>query len=176
MNGGRPVPSAPGGYLAGFCLRSERHGALEVVAPPVHANDRPAVRKGAVLEIERRTRALQQRLRNEEAEPEAARLTVDALALLSAAGDVRLADSVHDLRSKARAIVGDGDGDVLSAPGGRDVDPLAGKVDGVLQQVSQAVEDCGIAAADRLIDVARGQGDVDRHAEVAMGRNHFLDQ
>src|ERR671937_523659 len=104
--GGSPIP------------RPDREAAAE----PVHADDGPAVRKRAVLKVERRARALQQCLGDEEAQPQAARLAVTALA--ATAGDVGLADPVHDLRGKARTVIGDGDGDVLAAQGGGDLDPL----------------------------------------------------
>src|SRR5262245_66629107 len=118
----------------------ECHGALEIAPLPVHPNDRPAVGKRPVLEIERRPRAFQQRLGNEKAEPEtagfAARIGVGALALTPAAGDIGLADPLHDLRSKAGTVVGNGDGNLLPAPGGGNLDPLMREVDGILEQIS----------------------------------------
>src|SRR5262245_19377569 len=115
----------------------KRHGALEIAPLPVHPNDRPADRKRPVLEIERRPRAFQKRLGNEEAEPEAAgfmtaRIGVRSLALAPAAGDIRFADPLHDLGSKAGTVVGNDDGNLLPAPGGGDLDPLVREIDGVL--------------------------------------------
>src|SRR6516165_6895716 len=95
------------------------------------ACDGPAVRERAVLKVERRARALQQGLGDEEAQPQAARLAVAALS--ATVGDIGLADPVHDLRGKARTVIGDGDGDILTAPGGGDLDPLVGEIDGVLE-------------------------------------------
>src|SRR5262245_39588468 len=129
----------------------ECHGALEIAPLPVHPNDRPAVGKRPVLEIERRPRAFEQRLGNEEAEPEtagflAARIAVGALTLAPATGDIGLADPLHDLRRKAGAVVGNGDGYLPTAPGGRDLDPLMREVDGVFEQVPEAIENRRIAA------------------------------
>src|SRR5262249_43070439 len=146
--------------------RRERGRAFEVAATPMHADDRPPVRKRAVLEVEPRARALEQGLGDEEAEPQAARLALAALP--ATAGDIGLADAVHDLRGKARTLMGDGDGDVLTAPGGGALDPLGGEMEGVLEQVSEAVKDGGVAAADRFGRFARRQRDVDRNAEVAV--------
>src|SRR5262249_20414121 len=145
--------------------RRERGRAFEVAAAPVHADDGPAVRERAVLKVERRARALQQGFGDEEAQPQAARLAVAALS--ATVGDVGLADPVHDLRGKAWTVIGDGDGDILTVPGGGDLDPLVGEIDGVLEQIPQAVEDGGVAPADRLGRLARRERDVDRNAEVA---------
>src|SRR5262249_33654858 len=162
--------SAAPQWLTPTTSRRERGCAFEGAAAPVHANDRPPVRERAVLEVERRARALQQGLGDEEAEPQAARLALAALP--ATAGDVGLADPGDDLGGKARTVIGDGDGDVLTAPGGGDLDPLVGEIDGVLEQVSEAVKDRGVAAADRFGRLARRQRDVDRNAEVAMRGNH----
>src|SRR6476620_4596542 len=116
MNAGRaPVSerkAAPGNGLTPNGSRREGGRAFELAAAPVHAHDRPSVRKRAVLEVERGARALQQRLGDEEPEPQAARLALAALP--ATVGDIGLADAVHDLRGKARTVIGDGDGDVLT--------------------------------------------------------------
>src|SRR5215472_14742746 len=122
--------------------RRERGRACEVAAAPVHADDGPAVRERAVLKVERRARALQQCLGDEEAKPQAARLAVAAPA--ATVGDIGLADPVHDLRGKARTVIGDGDGDILTVPGGGDLDPLVREIHGVLEQVSEAVRMAGL--------------------------------
>src|SRR6516165_1589993 len=154
--------------------RREGGRAFELAAAPVHADDRPAVRKRPVLKVERGARALQQGLGDEEPEPQTARLALAARP--ATVGDIGLADAVHDLRRKAWTVIGDGDGDVLTAPGGGDFDSLVGEIDGVLEQVSQTVKDRGIAAPDRFGRLARRQRDIDRNAEVAMRRNHLFDQ
>src|SRR5262245_2977067 len=174
-----PAKSNPRQWLNGQDFtaktsRRERGRAFEVAAAPVHADDGPAVRERAVLKVERRARALQQGFGDEEAKPQAARLAVAALA--ATVGDVGLADPVHDLRGKARTVIGDRDGDVLAVPGGGDIEPLVGEIDGVLEQISEAVKDGGVAAADRLSLLARRQRDVDRNAEVAVRGNHLFDQ
>src|SRR5262249_57648665 len=83
--------------------RRERGRAFEVAAAPVHADDGPAVRERAVLKVERRARALQQCLGDEEAKPQAARLAVAAPA--ATVGDIGLADPVPDLPCNDRPLL-----------------------------------------------------------------------
>src|SRR5262245_59883570 len=151
--GGVRRKATPRNGLAANTSRRERGCAFEVAATPVHADDRPPVRERAILEVEPRARALQPGLGDEEAEPQAGRFAVAAPPATT--GDIGLADPVHDLRGKARTVIGDGDGDVLTAPGGGDLDPLVGEIDSVLEQVSEAVKDGGVAAADRFGRLAR---------------------
>jgi hypothetical protein len=75
---------------------------------------------------------------------------------LPPAGDVGIADPVHDLRRKARPIVGDGHRDVVAGPVRGDLDRAACEVDRVLDQIAQAIEDRRVASAHRLGGVVRG--------------------
>src|SRR5712691_12813686 len=125
-------------WLRPAALERERHRALEIAAAPVHLYHRASVRERPILEVEGGARALKQGLGDEKAEPQPARLERAGLALRARAlpwpaGDIGLADPVHDLRGEAGAVVGDGDGDVLAAPGGRHLDPRAREIDGVFE-------------------------------------------
>ena len=64
----------------------------------------------------------------------------------------------------------------LVVPVGRDLDPLAGEIDGVLDQIAETIEDRRIARADRLGGDRRRQRDLDGDAEIAVRRHHLLDQ
>ena len=56
-------------------------------------------------------------------------------------------------------------------------DAVAREIDRVFQQIAESVEDRRIARADRFGRCASaGDGDVDGDAEIAMRRDHFLDQ
>ena len=69
------------------------------------------------------------------------------------------------------------DGDHLrrsSASCTRDVG--LGEIDGVLDQVAEPVDDAGIALADRLRAAPLARLELDRDAEIAMRRDHLLDQ
>ena len=98
-----------------------------------------------------RAGALEQGLGDEEAEAEAAGLAVAAVVAGAAAGgDIGLADAVDDAGGEARAVVDDGDGDLVGVPVGADLDLALGEIDGVLDEVGEALDDRRIAPADRL--------------------------
>ena len=61
-------------------------------------------------------------------------------------------------------------------PVGGDLDPLVREIDRVLQQVAEPVEDRRIARADRRRHRLVRQRNVDRDAEIAVRRDHLLDQ
>ena len=63
---------------------------------------------------------------------------------------VGLADPGEDRRGEAPPVVGDGDRDLAVVPGGADLDPALGEVDGVLDEVGERLDDRRVAAADRL--------------------------
>src|SRR5262249_13886356 len=110
--------------------------SLEFLPSPAHPDGRPALRKAPVREVEGRPRSLQKGLGDKEAQPQARRLAVEIRALPPPVSDVGLADPIHDFRGKARSIIGNRDGDPIRAPGGRDLDPRVGKIDGVLEKVA----------------------------------------
>src|ERR1051326_1527819 len=97
--------SSPG---ASGCRAHQR--PLEIGPPPAHLHHRAALRELAVLQCQRGARALQQRLGDEEAQPQPRVLARRPIAL-AAAADERLAHAVHDLGREARAVVVDGDAD-----------------------------------------------------------------
>ena len=53
---------------------------------------------------------------------------------------------------------------------------VAREIDGVLQDVADAIEDRRIARADRLLAAGDRDADLDRDAEVAVRRDRLLDQ
>ena len=57
-----------------------------------------------------------------------------------------------------------------------DLDHAAGEIDGVFQNVADAIEDGRITRADRLVSEGNRDPYLDRHIETAMRRNGFLDQ
>src|SRR5262245_22142516 len=126
----------------------DRRGArdLEISAVPARSHHRAPLRGDAVLEGEGRSRALQQGLGDEHAEPQAAAgLAADVEAAPARRRDVGLADPVHDLGREARAIIADRYADLLGAIAHRHFDPLAREVDRVLHQVAETIEDARIA-------------------------------
>ncbi len=97
-------------------------------------------------------------------------------AIAPPAGDVGLADAVHDVRRKAGTVVADGRARSYPPSSGIDHHARAREVDRVLQQIAEPVEDGRIARADRLGAAVRRQRDVDGDAEIAVRRDDFLDQ
>src|SRR5712675_158839 len=90
---------------------------LEIGPAPADPHDRAALRKLPVFQGQCRARALQQGLGDEKAEAESGRL-VRGPYPLPPAGDEGLAQAVHDLGRKARAVVIDGDRHLVAAPFG----------------------------------------------------------
>ena len=97
-------------------------------------------------------------------------------ALLPLGGDIWLAYPVHDLGGKARAVVGDRHGNVLLAPGGGHIHPLAGEIYGILNEITEAVENGRIPASDWFGRLPGAYRNSDRDAEVPVRRNHFLNE
>src|SRR6195256_993642 len=148
---------------------------LEIGPAPAYPHDRAALRKLAVFQGQCRAGALQQGLGDEKAEAQPGRL-VRGPYPLPPAGDEGLAQAVHDLGRKARAVVIDGDRHLVAAPFGRDLDALAREIDGVLHQIAEPIHDRRIARHHRLLARAGGRHDVDGDAEMAMRGDDFLDQ
>ena len=119
--------------------------------------------------------ALQQRPRDEHAEPEPGVLArrVDRPAPPRQIG---LADPLHDIRRKARTIVGNHDFDRVVVPPRIHFDLVAREIDGVFQDVADAIEDRGIAQADRFLAAGDRDPHLDRDAEIAVRGDRLLDQ
>ena len=64
--------------------------------------------------------------------------------------DIGLPKTIHDLRGKSRPIVPDRDLNIVFTPGCRHLDPLTAKVDGILNEIAETVEDRWIASSDRF--------------------------
>ena len=146
----------------------------------MHPNARPAIGKRPVLEIQRRARALEQGLGDEKAQSQSARDIVPSWSAFW-----RLRRWVVTYGSPIRSMISGakpGPSSMIvtltssSAPRGRHLDPLAGEVNGVLEKIAETVEDRGIAPAHRLGRIAGRKRNVDRDAEIAVRRNHLLDQ
>ena len=116
---------------------------------------------------------LQQRAGDEDAKPEPGML---ALVGARPPRQIGLADPLQHVGRDAGAVVGDHDLDGLAVPPRVDLDRVAGEVDGVLQDVADAVEDRGIARADRLAGRRDRDAHLDVDAEIAMRRHRLLDQ
>src|SRR5437764_308745 len=153
----RPLPSPSrmsttakaGEEVSSSSRPSATDSAVATVKPRpsiAHAHDRATRRRRSVVERERCAGAFQQGLGDEKTQAEPSGIEVHAPPAL--AGDVGLADPVHDLGRKSRAIVGDGDGDVLRAPVGLDIDLFSGEIDRILQQIAETIEDRRIAPPD----------------------------
>ena len=59
--------------------------------------------------------------------------------------DIGLADSVHDAGGEARPVVADRDRRPRRAPFGGDLDPAPGEIDGVLDEIGEALDDGRVA-------------------------------
>ena len=65
-------------------------------------------------------------------------------------GDIGLANTIHDFRGKAWTIIADGKVDTGFVPARLHLHALLRKLDGVLQEITEAIENCRVSAADRL--------------------------
>src|SRR5690606_29718123 len=89
---------------------------------------------------------------------------------------IGLTDPVDDLGRETRPVVDDNHSDRGTVPAPPDDDLVSGEVDGVLHQITQAVNDAGVAPANGPGPFHRLRLELDVDAEVAMRRGHFLDQ
>src|SRR5215472_9878404 len=121
---------------------------LKAASRPGDLHHRAVIGEDAVAERYVCAGALEQGARDKDAKPEAAMLT---LVLVGAAPPrkIRLADPLQDIGCKARSVVGNLDLNGLVVPPGVDLDRGAREVNGILQNVADAVEDGGIASGDR---------------------------
>ena len=78
--------------------------------------------------------------------------------------------------AKPGAVVGNHDLDGLGIPPRVHLHGFAREIDGVFQDVADAIEDRRIAGADRLAGACDRDPDLDRDAEIAMRRHRLLDQ
>ena len=119
--------------------------------------------------------ALQQRPRDEHAEPEPAMLALGVVGL-APARQIGLADPLEDVGRKARPVVGNHDFDGFVVPPRIHLDLVAREIDGIFQDVADAIEDRRIARADRLLAAGDRDPHLDGDAEIAMRRHRLLDQ
>src|SRR5215510_6921735 len=119
--------------------------SLKIRPGPAHPHDRPGLRGRPVGNGQGCTRALQQGLGDEKTETQAHGIAVGRARAHAAGGHVGLADAIHDLGRKPGPIVGNGDGDLMAGPAHCDLDARTGKVDCILDQVAEPVQDAGVA-------------------------------
>ena len=133
------------------------------------------IRKGPVGEGDPGAGALEQRAGDKHPETEAAVL---ALGFVDAAParQIGLADTLQNVGREARAIVGNDDLDGLGVPPRIHLHRRPREIDGVFQDVADAMEDCRITRADRLACARDRNPDLDSDAEIAIRRDRFLDQ
>src|SRR5712671_269760 len=160
--------------LALTCGFSSGFTGLETAARPGDLNHGAVIRKGPVGEGNLGAGALEQRAGDEHPETEAAMI---ALGFVDApARQIRLADTLQYVGRETRAIVGNDDLDGLGVPPRIHFHRRPREIDGVFQDVADAMEDCRIARADRLAGARDRNPDLDRDAEIAIRRHRFLDQ
>src|SRR5690242_16175513 len=102
---------------------------------------------GHVGEADACAGALQQALRDEDAEPH-----MLALATAVPPGDIGLADARQHLLREARPVVDDVDRDGVLAPGGGDADLAPRELRRILDEIAEPVHDLGAALHQRLLD------------------------
>src|SRR5690606_33679785 len=158
----RPGDKSSGLLRTGRVLRNPRNFAIIVKfedrTGPAGGHDGTGLREDPVLKGERGAGAFQQRLRDEEAEPQSAAGRLVLIGARPAAhGDIGLADAVDDAGRETRAVVGDDDPHVVLVPARGDGDGLAGEVHRILDDVAEAIENCRIAGDNGLALLVRGQ-------------------
>src|ERR1043166_9476838 len=119
---------------------------LEARAGPGDLYHGTMIGEHAVGERNLRTGALQERSRDEHAESESGVLAwrVDRPAPPRQIG---FADPLHDIRRKARTVVGNHDFDRVVVPPCIHFDLVAREIHGVFEDIANAIEDRGIAQA-----------------------------
>src|SRR6516162_2692317 len=178
---GRAFFARIGGRGPGFqqsALGGRRLAAVlgfEQVARPGDLDHSAVIWENAVVERNRCAGALQQRTGNKHAEPEAA-VVASGLVLAPPPRQIGFADPLQDVGGKARPVVGNHDLHRLLVPPGVDLDGGAREIDGVLENVADAVKDCGIPPAYRLLASGNRDPDLYRHAEFAVRCHRLLDQ
>jgi len=142
----------------------------------VHQAPRPDDRNpgtrlvAAIFEVQFRPRALEQRLRDEEAEAEAT-----GPIFARTAADIGLTDPLQNVLREALTVVLDHDRHLVAVVTDRHRDFAPGEIESILDQVAQAVEDAGIAQADRLCCAVSLFDEFELDAELAMGGQDLLD-
>src|SRR5579863_6914042 len=123
------------GWLSGNFTR------LETLSRPHELNHRAMLGKGPVGEGDPGAGPLQQGAGDKYPEPEPAML---ALGVVAAAPprQIGFADALEDVRCDPRSVVGDRDLDHFRIPPRVHLDGLAGEIDGVFEDVADAVQDC----------------------------------
>jgi hypothetical protein len=101
--------------------------------------------------------ALQKRFGNEETETETEHGSFFGLrcpGIGPTMGHVRRAQAVDDFRSKSGTVVADGNADLLRRPLCGDFNPRMSEVDGIFDQIAEAISNPGVARAGGFADAA----------------------
>ena len=170
-NGRIKTPHANAFELGPVFQAASDNGRSKSARGQVTRIDRAALRKSAIFNRQLASRAIEQGLGDKKPEAEAG-------ALARGLHSLRPVTLSHKARPMRPMTSGGKPGPsslivtvTLSvAPRRRYVDPLVREIDGVLQQVAEAVEDRRIARADRLVVRVLGLIHVDGDAEIAMRR------
>ena len=152
-----------------------RAAPFECRARPFHANHRAMAGRRRIAGHERRPAALQQGLGDEQPEAEARAFFRFGAAPAATRRHIGIADAAQHVRRKARPVVFDGDADPVAGEPRPDVDLAHGKIQCVLNEVPEAIDKAGVAAASRLHAVALDQ-DVHRDRPPALRRDDLFDE
>src|SRR5271156_5373486 len=179
LNVARPSVTGYLGNGGSPLKRGDDRRTLKISAVPDDRH-RGAVHRGhLVFQRKRSAGALQQGFRDEKPEAKSKSPVVVAAGLArpgTAGGHVRRTEAIQDLGRKTRPVVADGDTHLLGRPLGEYFDALIGEIDGVLDQIAEAIADRRIARPNRLVPAGGGERHRERDAEVTMRRHRVLDQ
>src|SRR5215471_18896930 len=142
-----PFDAGRGSTRANECMSGRRGGPgllyrLQIGTIPRNRNMCAAFRQ--IVKDQLRAAALEQALRDEDAEPHMVRRT-------GARRNIRLAEPPEQMQREPRPVIGDLDGDRRLVPKGGDADFAAGELDRVLNEIVEPVHDLGAAPNERLL-------------------------
>src|SRR5713226_958027 len=125
-------------------LHMQAGRGLDGSAPPLNDDVRSAL--GQVGEIDLCASALEQGLRDEDAEPQMLRLAATAHRRPGpergmASREIGLPKARQQMRRKSGTVIDDLDGDRVAVPGARGGDLAAGELDGILDEIAEPVHD-----------------------------------
>src|SRR5271168_2422727 len=141
---------------------------LQIGTIPENRNMRAAFRQ--IIENQPRSAALEQALRDEDAE-------THMICRTGARRDVGLAESSEQMQWEPGSVIGDLDGDCRFVPEGGDADLAAGELDRILNEVVEPVHDLGAAPHQRLLGAGLSRRCKDQlHPFVSVLRTGSLDQ
>src|SRR5438105_5686714 len=162
------LKSLGGRLLSGFV-------GLEALARPGDLHHRTMIRKYPVGERDLCAGPLQQRAGDEHSKPEPLMLAL-GVSDVATPRQIGLADPLDEVGRNAGSVVGNDDLDGIVVPPRIHLHRGPRKIDGVFQDVADAIQNSRIARADRLGGARDRDANLDRDPEVAMRRHCLLDQ